>query len=392
MEPLNSVAWNSATGEYTLQPKHLVVGAPQRAPIYVNSPFSGIHLPNIEILGSFYSNSNHTEAQVITARVEKSDPFGYLMRATTAFSKEAGYSDKKWFQKAALLTGYWALQFIDINQLPDNQNQFDAEELFSDSTSVLILDRTIALNYKIEQTKQLDAQLFSLGFIRIKLPNAWKWTPGKYASQRLCSTLEKNLNFFVVPHQSTHQNFLDEVFTNFIPQASLPLVRFFYFYQIIELLIEEIADASINASLARLAEHKSNHNSSLFRKEALQLQSTFKEGVRLNTLFSLSQSFPQEFSILKEACNRSLMSIGASPGDNVSALLYDIRNQIFHNYRFSGASLEQSLPEINELLEVIIPDLLIAVLAQRKHIVVPQIEHVTLVDVAMSELRFHWLP
>jgi hypothetical protein len=339
------------------------------------------------LLGCFYANSKHNEAQVLTLRVEKSTPFGYLMRATTAFSKEAGYADQRWFQIAAVLTGYWALQFVDISRLPITEDRLNAENLFNDSVSALILNQEVALQCGIEHQRQIDAHLFSLGFMRVEYPDASEWTPGTHATNRL-EKLDKNLNLLAIPLQTAHQKFLDQIFTKFIPESTLPLARFFYFYQIIELLMEEIADASIDASLARLTEYKKNHNASLFRKEAQYLQSTFKEGARLNTLFALPSNLPQEFSLLKEACAKTLRSIGAASGINTAELLYDVRNQIFHNYRFAGAAFEDSLPDINELLEVVIPDLLIEVLFKRSHIKVEPIEHITLVDVASSEMHF----
>ncbi|OYU44357.1 MAG: hypothetical protein CFE44_13375 [Burkholderiales bacterium PBB4] len=338
-------------------------------------------------MGCFYANSKHNEAQVLTLRVERSKPFGYFMRASTAFSKEAGYADQNWFQKAAVLTGYWALQYLDISDPPISEDRLNADNLFNDSISAMILNRDDALKYGIEHQRQIDAHLFSLGFMRVTLPNAKEWIPGKHAANRLANS-GKNLNFLTIPLQTIHQKFLDEIFTKFIPQSTLPLARFFYFYQVIELLMEEIADASINASLARLTEYKENHNASLFRKEAQALQGAFKESARLNKLFGLPKNLPQEFSLLKAACEKTLRSIGSTIGNNTAELLYDVRNQMFHNYRFSGAAFEDSLPEINELLEVVIPDLLIEVLAKRSHIAVEAVVHLTMVDVASSEMSF----
>ena len=387
METLNQVIWHSASGEYEIKPHRNPAGVPNNFSKFVRSPFSGINIPNIEILGCIYANSNHNEAEVLTIRVEKSEPLGYLMRASTAFSKEAGYADKKWFKNAAVLTGYWALQFLDISQTPINQSHLNAGDLFKDFISIVILNQGLALQYGIEHPRQIDAHLFSLGFMRANHLNTKQWIPGVHASNRL-RALGNNLKLLPTPSHNIHQQFLDKIFTKFIPESNLPLARFFYFYQIIELLMEEIGDSSIDASLEKLTEHKTNRNAALFRKEAQQLQSVFKEGVRLNALFALPSNLPQEFSLLKLACTKPLQSIGYTQFKNTAELLYDVRNQIFHNYRFSGATFEDSLPEINELLEVVIPDLLIEVLAKRSHIIVQAIEHFTLVDLVSSDLFF----
>ncbi|CAM8645568.1 hypothetical protein MCEMSEM22_01256 [Comamonadaceae bacterium] len=387
MEPLNSVIWHSATGEYEIKPHNPPKGAPPNFSKIVSSPFKAIVIPDMELLGCFYANSKHNEAQVLTLRTEKSLPIGYLMRASTVFSKEAGYADKTWFQKAAVLTGYWALQYVDISDSSISDDHVNIDDLFNDSISVMILNRADALIHGIEHQQQIDAHLFSLGFMRIKHLEAEEWIPGKHAANRLNSS-GASVNLLAIPTKNIHQKFLDEIFTRFIPESTLPLARFFYFYQVIELLMEEIADASFSASLVRLTEHKENHNAALFRKEAQQLQSAFKEGTRLKALFALPSDLPQEFPLLKEACSKTLRSIGYALGNSTAELLYDVRNQIFHNYRFSGAAFEDSLPEINELLEVVIPDLLIEVLTKRSHIKVEVPDHFTLVDLTSSDLFF----
>jgi hypothetical protein len=385
MEILNQVIWHSERGEYELKPLHHLHGRPNNPSKFVSSPFTGTTISNLAILGCFYTNSKHNESEILTLRVDKSSPLGYLMRASTAFSKEAGYEDQKWFQTAAVLTGYWALQHVDISQISTTEDHLNVDELFKDFVSIMILDQENALKYGIEHPSQIDAHLFTLGFMRAGRTLEKPWTPGKHSASRL-KTLGNNLNLLALPHKNIHQPFLNKFFTNFILESTFPLARFFYFYQVIELLMDEMADSSFDASLSRLAEHKENRNSALFRKEAQQLQSTFKEGSRLKALFALPTNLPQEFPLLNDACTKTLKSIGYNLGNNTADLLYDVRNQIFHNYRFSGEAFEQSLPEINELLEVVIPDLLIEVLSKRSHITVEEIEQFTLVDLVSSDL------
>lgn len=367
MERLTTVNWNPAYGLFELSSLPRANKLVDSAPKYLQSPFKGTTLRRPRLIGSIYSNDSHAEAKVLTLRGADRKVAGYLMRGSAAFSSESGFGDEEWFRNASVMAANWLLQFVDLDRAIFERDEItNIDSLIPDSISILIVDLDRASASKLVECPQLDAQLFSYGFRRTEDLYCKAWEPGVHASKRL-DELDKNLLLRPFPQLAPHRQFIEKAYSAYLPDSTLPLVRFFYFYQLIELLMEEIAEEALSSSLNILSRLKAINNSSAFRQEVGNLQRIFKEDDRIRKLFSLPRTPPAEFSLLSETCSRTLQSIGAPSAASPAEGVYQIRNQIFHNYRVAGAAFEQHLPEINALLEVVAAELIDATLIEQRH-------------------------
>lgn len=375
MDTTATVVWNRVLGQFELRP---TFECEFQGPVYVLSSYAGTNLPLFPLIGGLYSNDELPESKVVTIRIGDSPPLGYLLPLSGAFNDDAGLGDNNWYRQAAVAASSWALQFVNAqafrSALQRSATETPYEELFGGANCVLILNQTETRKLDIVSVEQVDHQLFSLGFRRVDTSTVVSSKPGRYSVARLRAT-GKDLKTLPLPASTKHSAFLSDVFHTHIPKTELPIARFFFFYQIVEALMEEISAQQVSESLSRLTSLRGDWNSVAVRDEAKLLQRAFKEDSKLNHLFGLIHQGSPEFIELKELIATALASLHSS-STNVSESFYELRNQIFHNFRGAADRIDRHLGHINELLEVIIPDLVTAVHVRKSHMMMPTSRHV----------------
>lgn len=356
----HNVTWEATNRRYLISPINDALTKSE-----IESPFSeDFDFP--QLIGAIYTNECHTEAKVLTIRNKNGVQIGYLMRASASLSNDVGYSDKLWFRKAAILTAFWILQHAESVAPQTNGKNTNIDSIFTSDISILILDSNKAKESGIKKLSQIDSCLFSFGFKRLSSKNYYTWNPGTHAAARLLQ-VNKSIKVHPLPKSTKHEDFLNKIFSTYIPESTLPVVRFFYYYQVIELLIEKVAAKELSDSVDRLSRLNDLGNTSGLREEAARLQNLFKEREKINIIFSQLSPPPVELSILSAAAKRILNLITSRTKETAADGIYSIRNQLFHNYRVGGEILENHLPEINDLLEVIIPDLVFSIIIKNEN-------------------------
>jgi hypothetical protein len=386
VELTSTAKWNSAEGTFTVAS----IGN-SAISLTVDSPFKGIQVSSLETIGGFFENSEHNESVVLTLRKEDSPPIGYLMRLSAAFSRDAGF-DEIWFKRAAILTALWALQFSPAStlvSLAQQGGEVSIDQLFPVPISVLVLSKSEASSHGLKYINQLYPQLFALGFTpHLQTESTQLWMPGLHAQARLQSN-GSSLKLHPIPRETRRFDFLSQAFSDFIPSTPLPLVRFFYYYQLIELLIDELSTDAVGDQLARLISYRDSGNLSTFRQGVQNLQKLFVESHLVKRLLQLPGVSIPEISSLEGCCNKWLTTLGHATTVSAAEGVYAIRHQLFHNFRYSGATLTNGLSEINALLEVVVPDLLKAVLVEKRHIDISREDQLATCDVLDSLALAH---
>ncbi len=374
MEATASATWDPIAGRFIVTSLR-----DPNVTVQIDSPFRLENPDPINALGCFYSNHSHSESAVITLRLD-GKPVGYLFRLSAAFSGAVGLEQEKWFRHAAIWAPLWALQFVDHDTLAALQVQPNAtiDQLFKQDCSIAFLTANVAAKNHISDFAQLDAQLSQFGFRRVdprQFAEAWK--PGVLARARFAQQ-QTSIHLKAIPGTVRRKEFLDTIFSSLVPASEIPVVRFFFYYQAIECLLEELADAYIDEKVRQINSYREARNQTAFRQATRDLQQILAESTLIERLFHLPGLAIPELDLLDERCRHLMSKIGHKVDGSVAAALYAVRNQLFHNFRLGGAALAADLVAVNETLEVILPDMLLAVLADELHIVRTAETHVFL--------------
>jgi hypothetical protein len=130
--------------------------------------------------------------------------------------------------------------------------------------------------------------------------------------------------------------FITHLLQALLPYANTPLLRFFYLYQIVELMMGTLLEKSFTEFKTRLAATPAA--ASGIREVIEELQDQLSEKKRISKLFGQYMKPAIDLSDLRSSCNDFLKSLGntfSTPEDQrgVNEFLYPVRNALFHNLR-----------------------------------------------------------
>jgi hypothetical protein len=130
------------------------------------------------------------------------------------------------------------------------------------------------------------------------------------------------------------------------------VLRFFYLYQIIELLIERVfveEQADILRDLVSASGDSSRTKDVLYRMSEIA-----NEKRRICILINQYTKIRDPLDPLRGACSDFLRIVGRTPGSTFENFLYPVRNFIFHQFRQVPAAALEVLEDINrELLRAL---------------------------------------
>jgi hypothetical protein len=156
--------------------------------------------------------------------------------------------------------------------------------------------------------------------------------------------------------------FLASTLQRLLPYEKNPLMRFFYQYQMIELLIGIVLDRTFNEFKTQLS--AAGAQSSGIRDILENLQEQLSEKKRLIKLVDEHVKPSISMAPLRTACNLFLDEIKyATKTDpenrNIGEFLYPVRNALFHNLRSVESSTLERLEEINRCMRKTICDMIL---------------------------------
>lgn len=139
------------------------------------------------------------------------------------------------------------------------------------------------------------------------------------------------LNLDCISDDLADHAFVRALFTDLIPAEPNAILRFFYYYQLVEILMEMVLTSSHESLAQELVNAKGDY---------LQIKGLLKRFSQLasetNVLADLATKHLQnvdDLSHLRTACNDLAISCGRRKESTWWRALYQVRNIVFHNYR-----------------------------------------------------------
>lgn len=135
-----------------------------------------------------------------------------------------------------------------------------------------------------------------------------------------------------------------------------PVFKFFFLYQIIELLMDCIYQNEQELLIGKLIDVKGDLGKT---KDALdKIQKFMSEKNRIKLLASNYTKIQSDLDDLKLSCNSLLAYLGREESNNFEGYFYRIRNFIFHQYRDFPTEGEEKLNEVIQDIINLMPSIL----------------------------------
>lgn len=328
--------------------------------ISISYPFSSSNYSADDVEVCLFSNALHAESQVFRAKLLDSTEQGWLFAAAATASKEHTQFENPHFRHAAFAATSHILKFLLASEFIEQHDgeTLEVGEIVRENLSILVYTKIAATQAKLHAAHALYPFMLSIGFVPVELHSALAWQPGEFAEQRfrgLLNSVSISIKFRADPQ--AYEGFVRDLFGRRIQEASDPILKFYYFYQLIELLTEEI----FRHSTCKLVDEMYRSKTELAKVHVLfeKMQEQKKDKARLNKLMNeFTRGTGDNMSELLRLCNAAIGSSSLEAETTVSYALYSVRNLIVHNLRNASPTFIDQLKTINSYLEVGIPDIL----------------------------------
>jgi hypothetical protein len=157
--------------------------------------------------------------------------------------------------------------------------------------------------------------------------------------------------------------FISTLMMEILPYERQALSKFFFLYQLVELLIDRVLQESHKA-LAKDLLAAANGTGSNFKDLLDVFNEKLSEKKRINVLISSYIAKRPDESSLRTLCGSFLRQLGIVNADgsdfiNFSEYLYKVRNILFHNFRMVDKNAAQVIEPICNEFKIVLLELLI---------------------------------
>ncbi|WP_421955929.1 hypothetical protein [Polaromonas sp.] len=322
-------------------------------------------IPSTDALHLPLWSSALTEAHVIRLTIPSTEgekTVGWLCTVSALTSKTHDYWESPYFRAAAGHAVQVLLEDDAIQQALCKTNN-PSLETFPAGACVFISMRSLLPAEISSQPTRLYPLLHMHGFLpyvfgRNSMHSAGAIACGNLLANKKIATLKLRLTSNAVP--ASFLSFVDKLLSQPLSVTQESPYRFFLYYQIIELLMEEVQrqktlqfalklqDSGEDATkLYELMQEIKDHTSELGRITALIHSFTNVDAVQLKGLTS-------------ECLNFLAKMDRTGTTNSCSTALYAVRNMLIHNMRRISPDALALMPLINEYLEVVVPSMLLS--------------------------------
>ncbi|WP_417454406.1 hypothetical protein [Kiloniella sp.] len=281
---------------------------------------------------------------------------GWLIPTNSLDSDQHDYSENPHFLKYA----YKAIEEAIIHASPDiymhlatcdSSGRVNLSDIFHKNTVILIISKETLVENQVEfDIDKASPSLIKHGYVKL--------TSNSPDTIWLTSDPHNLESIFITPISENIQNYqlVSELLNSSFAYEKNSFFQFFFLYQIIELLMDDIFQNQQNALVDKLIEIRSDSGKV---KDVLEnINKSVKEKKRLSLLIDDYTTTKSELEALKENCNQLLRHLDREPGKEFHEYLYPIRNFIFHQYRDFPEIARTNLDHVVKELIDIIPGLL----------------------------------
>ena len=239
--------------------------------------------------------------------------------------------------------------------------EFSIFDFYSQNTVIAAIHRP-ALG---STANEFDIRDYLASFMRygfyLQNPNS---NPDSIAneSSKMFESIRARVNIERMSNELRGMEFIIELMVNLMPFADNYLLRFFYLYQVVELLIGILLDKSYEEYKKELSAMAGG--ASQIRELLDGLQEQLSEKRRISRLFSDCLKPSIDLAELRRLCNSFLGPLGyitkaAEEERGVADFLYPVRNTLFHNLRSVRGKNMEDFEQIVPAMRTVICDALI---------------------------------
>lgn len=295
------------------------------------------------------------ESDIYQVYRKKTDSrIGWAIPVISLDSDLHDYKDNQHFLRYAYIGIKEALKSIDLSTnsklLSGENTNCVLSDIFHEETVLLILSKETygdGFNFDIDRA---TPSLIKNGYVRLtgRNPNEIKHKLMiKIRKKIYLEEIASDLDEYVSIADLMNYSFAYEENSTF---------RFFYLYQIFELLIDQIYKNEQKFLIDKLVDAMGNSGRT---KESLEkIQSFMSEKKRLGLLIDNYTEINGELINLRSLCNNFLSILGRDNSDNFEGYFYKIRNFIFHQYRDLPRHSTELLEDIVNEVVCLLPSIL----------------------------------
>ena len=296
---------------------------------------------------AFYNNKCSENSIFQVYDKEQRKRIGWIFPIQALVSNQHDFYDNKYFLRYAYIAMKKLLEAndnINIKDIQYKEECYSLLDFYDDEIVILILDGENTNKIECFNIDDYMIDLYKYGYCLNNGSNDLDYF----------EEIKGNLNLNRIKPYLRKENYIIELFKNYLGREKKDLLKFYLMYQIIELIMEKI----FNKELLNIIDSLSNDEKSLFDvKEDLSKVANEKD--RINKLTN-KYSGPGITCIeeLQESCNRLLECQGKKTANSVGNSLYTVRNLLVHNYREVTKENRRLIKDININLEKYIIELL----------------------------------
>lgn len=322
-------------------------------PYPFNSHGPGAEEAHVRIL----YHADHAESDVKPIILDEKT-VGWLCTVGALCSKDHDYYENKHFRRAAyaathalLLRGGYTKRIPVINN-----REFRISDLFEEEHSLIILHCPSVGDRLGPGFRMALPCLHRYGFVPAE--GGPRDVSFRTAPVELFGKVGKNFKLEVPSVDLGFDDFIEQVFSRLLPSADTPLLGFFLYYQLIEMMMAKVFSHRQSCTIEEMQSVKDDPFG--IRPLFDRLKEDMAEKKRIKLLFGDYTKVSRGAVELMQFCNDFLRICGVGEECSPEAALYQVRNLIFHGMRAVPAAAFDSLNQIVGQLAIIVPELLIA--------------------------------
>lgn len=270
----------------------------------------------------------------------KSKRIGWIFTVQSLVSNEHKEANNKYFLKYA----YVAMEILirRIESIEFNDDIYEIDDFYNSESVILIIDKGNISDIEDFKIENYIPYLYKYGYCF----NGNNDLP--YFTQ-----VEERLNLHSISPILKEENYIIELFKNFLGNEASYLLKFYLLYQVIELILEKIFDKEFKDIVHGLS---SNDKSLFDTKETLS--TIANEKYRIKKLFTNYSKNIEALEELKIRCNLLLEKKGKKKYTTGAESLYSVRNLLVHLSRIVNDNDKELINEINMYFEICIIELI----------------------------------
>ncbi|MCU0284803.1 MAG: hypothetical protein MUF15_00265 [Acidobacteria bacterium] len=286
---------------------------------------------------------------------------GWLFPLQALQSREHAYASNKHFLRYAAVAFHLICKGIEnvYYKIPEYNTAeiYEISDFYHERTVIICICKRQIPNYEDFSIDNYLPSIFKQGyFLQVKRD------PGditlKIENDRDEST--KKIQITETAPALKNKPYLKALLSEVLPYENRNLLNFFFLYQVIEMLMEEIRIITINKNVEKIIENKEDSykcKDILYEINQSYRETSILNRLKENHLKGIDNTLLQN---LGNACKELLIKNKKKTGQTFCENLYHVRNLLFHQYRdIEQGDKDKDIDEIIKHFRLVIAEMLL---------------------------------